>query len=86
MLCMYDFALPKFVFLYHCFLFVFQIYNKIYFRTLRLLPYVVPGGTSGGAKTVLRQMEALLGSSDPKMPPPLSDLSKPKKTTHFRES
>ena len=46
---------------------------------------VVPGGTSGGAKTMLRQMEALLASSDSRMPPHLSDLSKLKKTTHFRD-
>lgn len=46
---------------------------------------VVPGGTSGGAKTMLRQMEALLASSDSRMPQHLSDLSKLKKTTHFRD-
>jgi len=33
---------------------------------------VVPCGTSGGAKNVLRQMEAFLGSSDSRMPQPLS--------------
>ena len=44
---------------------------------------VVPGGTSSGAKTVLRRMEAFMGSNDPMMPQPRfhSQLAEDK-TTH----